>query len=331
MARAFSNAATSLDLDGIMVIVFANKEPDAWDALVTSIVKAGCTVTGSWPIDTERTAKVGADKAAHLSTSVWLICRPRPKEAGIGRYKAVQREMHQRISERLRYFWDQGISGPDFVWAAVGPALESYSRFREVRRLDGSPFTVGEFLREVRRLVTDFALGRILQGASTEGLDEITRYYLMHRSSFGVDGSPAGECILLAQGYSLDLNELRAARSVLTKAKGSDLRLHGWDERQREDLGLPDAAGGLPFIDALHRAMRLWTAGDAAKLKEYLDEHGLMQSELFWTVAQAALEMSEPRDRERTLLEAIIAWGRGKEARSVGPAQTTLFSEEGSS
>ncbi len=328
MARAFGSAAAALHADGSMVVVFANKEPDAWDALVTSIVNAGCTVTASWPIATERTAKVGAGKAAHLSTSVWLVCRRRAEGVGIGRYKAVQREMEARITERLRYFWDLGISGPDFVWAAVGPALESYSRYREVRRLDGSPFTVTEFLREVRRLVTDFALGRILHGASTEGLDETTRYYLMHRSSFGLDSAPAGECILLAQGYNLDLNDLRGDKGVLTKAKGSDLRLTGWDERQRDDLGLPDPSGGLPFIDALHRAMRLWTAGDAGKLREYLDQHGLQQSELFWTVAQAVLEMSEPKARERTLLEAIIAWGRGKQVRSAAGGQGSLFTEE---
>jgi putative DNA methylase len=293
-----------------------------------SLIDSGCTATASWPIATERAAKLGAGKAAHLSTSVWLVCRRRPDNAGIGRYKQVLRDMEARITERLRYFWDLGISGPDFVWAAVGPALESYSRYREVRRLDGTPFTVTEFLREVRRLVTDFALGRILHGASTEGLDEVTRYYLMHRSSFGLEAAPAGECILLAQGYNLDLNDLRNVKGILTIASGSDLRLLEWDERKRDDLGMPDPSGGLPFIDALHRSMRLWTAGDAGKLREYLDQHGLMQSELFWTVAQAVLEMSEPKARGRTLLESIIAWGRGRQTQTAAPRQESLFTEE---
>jgi adenine-specific DNA methylase len=340
MAQAFSGAVRALSPDGVMVVVFANKEPEAWDALVTSIIGAGCTVTGSWPIDTERTAKMGADKAAHLSTSVWLVCRGRPDGAAIGRYKEVRREMEARIGERLRYFWDLGISGPDFIWAAVGPALESYSRYKEVRRLDGQPFTVRDFLREVRRLVTDFALGQILHGASTEGLDEWTRYYLMHRASFALDSAPAGECILLAQGYNLDLNELRGPRAILAKGKpaaseedeeegrggGSALRLVAWDERKRDDLGLPHPTGGLPFIDALHRATRLWAAGDPTKVCDYLDEHGLKQSDLFWTVAQAVLEMSDPKSRERTLLEALVAWGRGKQVRATAaPAQGSLF------
>ncbi|NMB74979.1 MAG: DUF1156 domain-containing protein [Myxococcales bacterium] len=346
MGTAFSKAARTLSKDGVMVVVFANKEPDAWDALVTSLVNAGCTVTGSWPIDTELATKMGAMKAAYLATSVWLVCRPRPENAGIGRYSEVQKRMQERIAERLRYFWDLGVSGPDFVWAAVGPALEAYSQFREVRRIDGSAFTVKEFLREVRRLVTDFALGQILHGASTEGLDEWTRYYMMHRSSFGLEPAPAGECILLSQGYNLDLNELRGGRGILAKGKkakvaedgetdddegggsGSDLRLLAWDERKHDDLGLPHASGGLPLIDALHRMMHLWSAGDTNRLKDYADEQGLKQNELFWTVAQAVLETSDPKSRERTLLEALVAWGRGKEARSTKPAQPTLFGGE---
>ncbi len=329
MARAFRNAVEALAPDGLMVVVFANKEPQAWDALITSLIQAGCTVTGSWPIDTELTNKVGSGKAAYLATSVWLVCRKRPRGAGVGRYKAVQREMRARIAERLRYFWDQGISGPDFVWAAIGPALEAYSRHREVRRIDGRPFTVTEFLREVRRLVTDFALGQILQGASTEGLDEWTRYYLMHRASFGLDAAPAGECILLAQGYNLGLDDLRGRKGLLTRAKGSDLRLWRWEERMREYLGFPDAQGGLPMIDALHRAMRLWAAGDPVKVREYLDGHGFAESGLFWTVAQAVLEMSEMNERERTLLEALVAWGRGRNGRKGRKVQPSLFSGKG--
>src|SRR3989304_3226027 len=72
-----------------------------------------------------------------------MVFRKRPADAGTGRYVEVKKKMQERITERLRYFWDQGISGPDFVWAAIGPALESYSRYREVRRLDGRALLAG--------------------------------------------------------------------------------------------------------------------------------------------------------------------------------------------
>ena len=141
-----------------------------------------------------------AQGSAALATSLWMVCRKRPANAKNGHYGKVKRDMQKRITERLRYFWDVGIRGPDFVWAAIGPALESYSSYTAVKRADGQAFTVTEFLTEVRRVVTDFALGQILHGTSTEALDEWTRYYLMHKDYFGSEDAPIGECILLAQG-----------------------------------------------------------------------------------------------------------------------------------
>jgi len=312
MALAFRRAWEALTPEGRMVVVFAHKDPEAWETLVTAMIQVGFIVTASWPIDTEQFARIRARQSAALASSIWLVCRKRAEGAGVGRYSAVRRAMEERITERLRYFWDSGISGPDFVWAAVGPALESYSAYDQVRRLDGSPFTVRQFLREVRRLVADFALGQILKGRSTEGLDEWTRYYLIHRNHFGVGPAPVGECILLSQGYGLDLNDLRGPRGLLVRARGSDLRLARWDERTRDDLGEPHPSGGLPLIDVLHRMMWLWAAGQLDGLNTYAAEKGIRRNDLFWAVAQAVLEMAAPKSRERTLLEALVAWGRGR-------------------
>lgn len=312
MAEAFKRAYEALVPDGQMVIVFAHKEPDAWETLVAAMIQAGFIVTASWPIDTEMGNRTRAMESAALASSIWLVCSKRSENASIGRYVAVKKAMQERITERLRYFWDMGISGPDFVWAAVGPALESYSAYDEVRRMDGSAFTVGEFLREVRRMVADFALGQILKGQSTEGLDEWSRYYLIHRNLFGLEDAPVGECILLSQGYGLDLNDLRSARGIMLKSSSGDVRLAKWDERKREDLGEPHPSGGLPLIDMLHRLIWLWASGETAKLRAYSDDHGIGQNELFWAVAQAILEMAEPKSRERQLLEALVAWGRGR-------------------
>ena len=84
--------------------------------------------------------------------------------------------MREKIRTQMHRFWDAGIRGPDFVWAATGPALEAYSRHPVVRRetsTTGQPeiLPVAEFLREVRRLVVEFAVGRVLKSAETDGDD----------------------------------------------------------------------------------------------------------------------------------------------------------------
>ena len=308
MKRAFEKAHRALSDDALFVIVFAHKEPEAWETLLEAIIGAGFTVTASWPIDTEKANRVRGMNSAALATSLWLVCRKRPTNARVGYYNKVKPEMQRRITERLRYFWDAGIQGPDFVWAAIGPALESYSTYKEVRRNTGEPFTVSEFLTEVRRIVTDFALGQILHGASTEALDEWTRYYLMHMNHFGTEDAPVGECILLAQGYGLSLDDLRAPRiGILKKASsGSAFRLLGYTDRRSDRVGQPHPSGGLPMIDMLHRIMNLWEVGDKAEINSYLTEHGLRENALFKSVVQALIEMSPQGADERSLLEAII-------------------------
>ena len=308
MTRAFEKAHSALSADALIVIVFAHKEPDAWETMLDAIMSAGFIVTASWPIDTEKSNRVRGMNSAALATSLWLVCRKRSTNAKAGHYRKVKEDMQERITERLRYFWDMGIQGPDFVWAAIGPALESYSSYEEVRRMDGRTFTVTDFLTEVRRIVTDFALGQILHGTSTEALDEWTRYYLMHRNHFGTGDAPVGECILLAQGYGLSLDDLTAARiGILKKASsGSALRLLGHTDRGSDRVGHPHASGGLPMIDMIHRIMNLWDAGDQAEISTYLTEHGLRENTLFRSVVQALIEMNPQGSDERSRLEAII-------------------------
>jgi ribA/ribD-fused uncharacterized protein len=333
MAQAFRSAYESLAPEGRLVVVFAHKQSDAWETLVGAMIRAGFVVTASWPIDTEMATKVAGIGQARLSSSVWLVSRKRTSNAGKGWYKQVQPKMKERITERLRYFWDEGVRGPDFLWAAIGPGLEAFSAFDEVRRNDGSAFTISEFIKEVRRLTTDFALGQILQGG-TEGLDDWTRYALMHAQSFGTGSGSVGEAILLAGAYGLDLNVLTGPKGILTKGKSkttknseddddtgddelstnnsTDLRLLYWEERKRDDLGEPLESGDWHVIDAIHRLMREWATGDVTRAAIYADRLGLGNNDLFWRVAQALVEMGALQSKERSMLEAIISWGRGR-------------------
>ena len=54
MARAFRACHAALKPDGRLVVVFAHKQPDAWETLVSAMIKAGFVVTASWPIQTEK-------------------------------------------------------------------------------------------------------------------------------------------------------------------------------------------------------------------------------------------------------------------------------------
>ena len=101
-----------------------------------------------------------------LASSVWLVCKKRPETARPGWDNKVLDEMRANIAQQLRDFWDAGIRGPDFVWAATGPALEAYSKHPVVKKANepGQIMSVTEFLHHVRRIVVDFVVGRVLSG-----------------------------------------------------------------------------------------------------------------------------------------------------------------------
>ena len=330
MAVTFQAAHNSLTENGRIVIVFAHKSPEAWETLVSAMLESGLVVTASWPIDTELKNSPSSQGKAALSTSLWMVCRKRPANAKNGHYTKVKREMQERITERLRYFWDEGIRGPDFVWAAIGPALESYSSHKVVKRMDGQIFTVTEFLTEVRRMVTDFALGQILHGTSTEALDEWTRYYLMHKDYFGTENAPVGECILLAQGYGVPLDDLRDRHIGILKkvSSGNALKLLGHTERTSDRIGYAHTSGRIPMIDMIHRVMKLWQESDSAHINAYFHEHGLQENPLFKAVVQALIETSPQGSSDRSLLETLINYEPGEFSGTSYPNGTANETEQ---
>ncbi len=344
MARVFENCCRALTPEGRLVIVFAHKHPDAWETLVSAIIRAGFIVTGSWPIETEQASRTRALSSAALASSVWLVCKKRPAAARPGWDNRVLEEMRALITQRLRDFWDAGIRGPDFVWAATGPAMEAYSQYPAVKKADepGQTMTVSEFLGHVRRMVVDFVVGRVLSGDGAEtitGLDDLTTYYLLHRHDFGMDEAPAGAAILYAVSCNLSDRDL-ADRYHLLEQTGSTLQLLPWQKRKSvgydpvldaaESQGAeaarlpgfeapPPALLELPLIDQAHRLMQLWKAGDVTKVDAYLDAQALRRNALFHQLLQALIELASAGSEERALLESISNYlGVRGESRGVG-------------
>jgi putative DNA methylase len=353
MFRAFQAFYRALAPEGRLVIVFAHKQPAAWATLVSAIIRAGFVVDGSWPIQTEMGNRTRAHSSAALASSIWLVCKKRPENARSGWDTRVLEEMQEKIIQKLRDFWDAGIRGPDFVWAATGPALEAYSKHPIVNKSNepGEMLSVSEFLRHVRRIVLDFVVGRALSKYVddedvTRNLDNVTIYYLLHRYDFGMENVPIGPCILYAVSCDLSDHELINRYDLLVRAGGSvkneeeaedeDLegsetgedeegsssmvRLKQWQQRKSASLGYSaPGAPPAPLIDQIHRLMHLWRAGDVTKVDEYLDVYGLGQNALFEPLLQALIELAPLNSEERSLLESISNHVRSRGALPIYP------------
>jgi hypothetical protein len=132
MAVAFSEGRRVLKEDGVGCVVFAHKTTEGWEALLSGMIRGGWTTTGSWPIATERPGRLRSQESAALATSIHLVCRPRPKDAPVGDWAEVLRELPRRVGDWMERLQKEGIRGADLVFACIGPALEIYSRYSKV-------------------------------------------------------------------------------------------------------------------------------------------------------------------------------------------------------
>lgn len=143
MADAFAEGRRILKADGIGCVVFAHKTTEGWEALLSGMIRGGWTITGSWPIATEMKSRLRARDSAALATSVHLVCRPRPDKAPIGDWANVLRELPERVGVWIERLQTEGIRGADLVFACIGPAMEIYSRYRQVEDAEGREIPLG--------------------------------------------------------------------------------------------------------------------------------------------------------------------------------------------
>ena len=168
MGDAFTEGRRVLTEEGIGSVVFAHKTTEGWEALLSGMIRGGWTITGSWPIATERASRIRARDSAALATSVHLICRPRPEDAPIGDWADVLRYLPIRVADWMGRLQVEGIRGADLVFACIGPALEIFSRYRSVETAEGNIIGLPDYLTRVWEVVGRAALEQVLGTAEAQ-------------------------------------------------------------------------------------------------------------------------------------------------------------------
>ena len=178
MAGAFAEGRRVLREDGVGAVVFAHKTTEGWEALLSGLIRGGWTITGSWPIATERPGRLRSQESAALATSVHLVCRPRVGQASslsdrqdagpTGDWGEVLRELPKRVGDWMERLQGEGIRGADLVFACIGPALEVFSRYSRVETADGREVKLPEFLEKVWEVVGRTALEQVLGTAEAK-------------------------------------------------------------------------------------------------------------------------------------------------------------------
>ena len=168
MGAAFAEGRRVLNEDGVGSVVFAHKTTEGWEALLAGMIRGGWTITGSWPIATERPGRLRSQDSAALATSIHLICRPRPSDAPVGDWADVLRALPPRVGEWMERLQGEGVRGADLVFACIGPALEIFSRHPRVETADGREVGLAAYLEKVWEVVGRTALENVLGAAEAQ-------------------------------------------------------------------------------------------------------------------------------------------------------------------
>lgn len=192
MGEAMAEGRRILTANGIGFVVFAHKTTSGWESILQAMIHAGWTITGSWPIDTERPGRLRAMNSAALASSVHLVCRPRFGNA-VGEWRDVLTELPKRIHKWMPHLLEEGVVGADAIFACLGPALEVFSRYGQVEKASGESVSLSEYLEHVWSAVAQEALSLVFAkvDANVTGFEpdaRLTAIWLWTLNS-GIDAS----------------------------------------------------------------------------------------------------------------------------------------------
>ena len=183
-----------------------------WETMLSGLVRSGFTVTGTWPMRTERGARSVGIGTNALASSIVLVCRPRPDNASLATRKEFITALRRELPEALRNLQRGNIAPVDLAQAAIGPGMAVFTRYAKVLESDGSPMTVRTALGLINQ-----SLDEVL--AEQEGeFDGDTRWALAWFEQFGMDDGPFGDAETLSKAKNTAVNGLEEAGIITARA-----------------------------------------------------------------------------------------------------------------
>jgi putative DNA methylase len=219
------------DPDIPLTLFYAFKQAEAtdgarastgWETMLTSLLDAGFAVTGTWPVRTERTARVIGIGTNALASSIVLACRSRPKDAPVTTRRDFVSSLRAELPAALRTLEHASIAPVDLAQAAIGPGMAIFSRHAKVLEADGSPMSVRTALGLINH-----ALDEIL--ADQEGdFDPYTRFAVSWFKECGFGEGEYGRAETLATARAVAVQGV--VNAGIIHSKGSRVRLLRRDE-----------------------------------------------------------------------------------------------------
>ena len=200
-----------------------------WETMLNAIINAGFTITGTWPISTERSARTISIGTNALASSIVLVCRKRGEDAPQTTRRNLINILRRELRPALKKLQDSNIAPVDLAQSAIGPGMGVFSRYRRVLEADGSVMTVRSALQVINEEVDLYFNDQV------GSMDAASRFCVDLYTQCAYNNIKYGEAEILANAKSTSI-PMMASHGVLYAKAGVVHLLERADLPERVDI-----------------------------------------------------------------------------------------------
>ena len=201
-----------------------------WETMLSAIIKAGFSITGTWPMRTEMSNRNIASGTNALASSIVLVCRKREKDAPMGTRRDFVATLKRELPQALDKLRTSNIAPVDLAQSAIGPGIGVYSRYSQILESDGTPMTVRSALQIINQELDAYF-------SDQDGeLDRESRFCVDLYTQNAFNDIPFGVADVLARAKNTSIEGL-AAKGMLSANKGI-VSLNSRDELTHKNLSI---------------------------------------------------------------------------------------------
>lgn len=184
-----------------------------WETMLSAIIQAGFSITGTWPMNTERSGRTIGVGTNALASSIVLVCRKRPIDAPMCTRRDFINTLKRELKPALQKLQASNIAPVDLAQSAIGPGMGVYSRYSKVLEADGTPMSVRSALQIINQELD-------LYFNEQDGeLDKESRFCVELYTQCAFNDIKFGEADVLARAKNTSVDKLRSD-GVLYSEKG---------------------------------------------------------------------------------------------------------------
>lgn len=205
-----------------VTIYYAYKQSDTddrgtassgWETMLSAIINAGFSITGTWPMRTERAGRMVSNGTNALASSIVLVCRKRPEDAPQTTRRNLVSQLRRELRPALQKLQSSNIAPVDLAQSAIGPGMGVFSRYRRVLEADGSVMSVRSALQVINEEVDLYFNEKV------GSLDAASRFCVDLYTQCAYNNIKYGEAEILANAKSTSI-PMMAAHGVLYAKAG---------------------------------------------------------------------------------------------------------------